>query len=117
MTMDYEQRILAIESSIHDLFSRMGAVEDKTKSAWNTIREINTKVDCIEKRMASFEEDMKQVKGEQKSMTKMLKGLMILISITSIISVALLIYLCKHDTTLTSDLATAWKIILPLLPK
>jgi len=104
--MDLEQRVFTLETDIKHLFDRMGKVEDKAASAWNTIREVNQRMDKIEKRMETVEADVKQIKSEQGSMSKMLKALVIMVSIMGVICVGFFVYIWRHDAELAKSILT-----------
>ena len=104
--MDLEQRVFALETDIKHLFDRMGKVEDKAASAWNTIREVNQRMDKIEERMETVEADVKQIKSEQGSMSRMLKVLIVMMSVIGVICVGFFVYIWRHDAELAKSILT-----------
>ena len=104
--MDIEQRVYTLEQDIKTLYDRMGKVEDKAAGAWNTIREINGRMDKIEKRMETVEADVKQIKSEQGSMSKKLTAIMVILSVLGVICVGFFVYIWKHDAELAKSILT-----------
>ena len=49
--MDLETRVDRLEQQYTAVIDRLSKVEDKSAGAWNTIREINGRMDKLEKRM------------------------------------------------------------------
>jgi len=102
----FEQRMQRIEGKLPEIFDRLGKVEDKAAGAWNTIREINNRMNSIEKRMETVESDVKQIKSEQGSMTKMLKALVVMVSIMGVICIGFFVYIWRHDAELAKSILT-----------
>lgn len=100
----HEERLQRLEQSVESLASRMGKVEDKAASAWNTIREVNQRMDKIEKRMETVETDVKQIKSEQASMNKSLKVLIGVVAGLCVIVGGFLVYIWKHDADLAKSI-------------
>lgn len=106
LCMDIEQRVYTLEQDIKALYDRMGKVEDKAAGAWNTIREINGRMDKIEKRMETVEADVKQIKSEQGSMSKKLTAIMVILSVLGVICLGFFVYIWRHDTELAKSILT-----------
>lgn len=104
--MDLEQRVFTLETDIKHLFDRMGKVEDKAASAWNTIREVNQRMDKIEKRMETVESDVKQIKSEQAGMSKKLTSIVVILSVLGVICIGFFVYIWKHDAELAKSILT-----------
>ena len=102
--MDLEQRVLIVEQDVKNLLDRMGKVEDKAAGAWNTIREVNQRMDKIERRMETVEADVKQIKSEQQSINKSLKVLIGLVAGLGVIVAGFLVYIWKHDAELAQSI-------------
>lgn len=101
-----EERIRDLERNQTALFDRMGKVEDKAASAWNTIREVNQRMDKIEKRMETVEADVKQIKSEQAGMSKKLTAIMVILSVLGVICLGFFVYIWRHDTELAKSILT-----------
>lgn len=104
--MDLEQRVFTLETDIKHLFDRMGKVEDKAASAWNTIREVNQRMDKIEKRMETVEADVKQIKSEQAGMSKKLTSIVVILSVLGVICIGFFVYIWRHDAELAKSILT-----------
>ena len=102
--MDLEQRVLIVEQDIKSLLDRMGKVEDKAAGAWNTIREVNQRMDKIEKRMETVEADVKQIKSEQQSINRSLKVLIGVVSGLAVVVGGFLVYIWRHDAQLAQSI-------------
>ena len=104
--MDIETRVDKIEENILRIVDRLSKVEDKSAGAWNTIREINGRMDNLEKRMETMETDMKQIKSEQISIGKSIKVLIGIVSVLCVISIGFFIYIWRHDADLAKSILT-----------
>lgn len=100
----HEERLQRLEASVESLSLRLGKTEDKASEAWNTIREINSRMDKVEKRMETVEADVKQIKSEQASMNKSLKVLIGVVAGLCVIVGGFLVYIWKHDAELAKSI-------------
>ena len=100
----HEDRLQRLESSVESLSLRLGKTEDKASGAWNTIREINGRMDKMEKRIETMEADVKQIKSEQASMNKSLKVLIGVVAGLCVIVGGFLVYIWKHDADLAKSI-------------
>lgn len=100
----HEERLQRLEASVESLSLRLGKTEDKASGAWNTIREINSRMDKVEKRMETVEADVKQIKSEQASMNKSLKVLIGVVAGLCVIVGGFLVYVWKHDAELAKSI-------------
>lgn len=104
--MELTERVDRLEQNYISVIDRLSKVEDKSAGAWNTIREINGRMDKLEKRMETMEADVKQVKSEQQSTNKSLKVLIAVVSILCVISAGFFVYIWRNDAELAKSLVT-----------
>ena len=78
----HEQRLQRIESSVEGFSSRLGTVEDSTKSAWHKINEtrdevgdLYDEVNDLKKEVSEMKGDVKGVKAELQNQAKLMKWL------------------------------------------
>ena len=78
----HEARIQRLESTVEGFSSRLGTVEDSTKSAWHKINETNTELDnmydeinVVKKEVSEMKGDVKGVKAELQNQAKLMKWL------------------------------------------
>ena len=76
----HEARIQRLESSVEGYSSRLGTVEDSTKSAWHKINETNDEMgdlydelNEVKKEVNEMKTDVKGVKAEMQSQAKLMK--------------------------------------------
>lgn len=102
--MDIDTRVDRLEQQYTAVIDRLSKVEDKSAGAWNTIREINGRMDKLEKRMETMEADVKQVKSEQLSINKSLKMLCGIVGVLCVISIGFFVYIWRHDAELAKSI-------------
>lgn len=104
--MELTERVDRLEQNFISVIDRLSKVEDKSAGAWNTIREINNRMDKLEKRMETMEADVKQVKSGQQSTNKSLKVLIAVVSVLCVISAGFFVYIWRHDAELAKSILT-----------
>ena len=100
----HETRLQRLEASVESLSLRMGKTENKAAGAWNSIMEINGRMEKMEKRIETMEADVKQIKSEQASMNKSLKVLIGVVGGLCVIVGGFLVYIWKHDAELAQSI-------------
>ena len=99
-----EHRVQKLEDNQTSLFDRMGKVEDKTDSAWHTLRETKTEISGLRKEVDELKSDVKQMKSEQEGMSKKLTVIMVILSILGAISIGFFVYIWRHDAELAKSI-------------
>jgi len=101
-----EQRVQKLEDNQTSLFDRMGKVEDKTDSAWHTLRETKGEITTLRKEVDELKSDVKEMKSEQAGMSKKLTAIMVILSVLGVICVGFFVYIWKHDAELAKSILT-----------
>lgn len=111
-----ESRIQKLEGNQTILFDRMGKVEDKTDSAWHTLRETKTEITGLRKEVDELKTDVKQMKSEQESMAKLLKILIVMVAFLGVICVGFFVYIWRHDAELAQSILTLGGAVSKAIP-
>ena len=101
-----EQRVQKLEDNQTFLFDRMGKVEDKTDSAWHTLRETKGEIATLKQEVEELKADVKQMKSEQASMSRKLTAIMVILSVLGVICLGFFVYIWRHDTELAKSILT-----------
>lgn len=64
----HEARLQRLESSVEGFSSRLGTVEDSTKSAWHKINETRDEVGDLYDEVNDLKEEVNEMKGDVKGM-------------------------------------------------
>ncbi len=101
-----EERIRDLERNQTTLFDRMGKVEDKTDSAWHTLRETKGDIATLRQEVKELKADVKQMKSEQAGMSKKLTAIMVILSVLGVICLGFFVYIWRHDAELAKSILT-----------
>ena len=110
--MDIDSRVYQCERDIKDIVDRLGKVEDKASGAWNTIREINGRMDKIETKVDSLEVDVKEIKATQNDTNRKLKWIIRGLVVVGVIILTVGVIELKNGSDLPSKVV---EVVLPLL--
>jgi len=110
---DIDVRVDRLEVNYTKLVDRLSKVEDKSAGAWNTIREVNGRMDKLEdtvreikKEQQGIKEDVKIMKQQQNDTNKTLKVLVGVVSVLCVICIGFFIYIWRHDAELAKSILT-----------
>ena len=111
--VDIDVRVDRLEQQYTNMVDRISKVEDKSAGAWNTIREINGRMDKLEETVKqikseqqSIKEDVKIVKTQQGGINRSLKVLIGVVGFLCVISIGFFVYIWKHDAELAKSILT-----------
>lgn len=110
---DIDVRVDRLEVNYTKLIDRLSKVEDKSAGAWNTIREVNGRMDKLEdtvreikKEQQGIKEDVKIMKQQQNDTNKTLKVLVGVVSVLCVICIGFFVYIWRHDAELAKSILT-----------
>ena len=118
--MELDARVDRLEQQYTAMVDRISKVEDKSAGAWNTIREVNGRMDRLEdtvkdikkeqqdikKEQQGIKEDVKIMKQQQNDTNKTLKVLVGVVSVLCVICIGFFIYIWRHDAELAKSILT-----------
>lgn len=110
---DIDVRVDRLEVNYTKLVDRLSKVEDKSAGAWNTIREVNGRMDKLEdtvreikKEQQGIKEDVKIMKQQQSDTNRTLKVLVGVVSVLCVICIGFFVYIWRHDAELAKSILT-----------
>lgn len=115
--MDIESRIFNIETDLRSLHDRMGKVEDKAASAWNSIRETKEDLGDLYDKVEELEKDVKDMKVTQDKLNSNIRWLVRIVGILAAVVLFAGIIAWRNGSDVPEKVVEAVVPLLQNLPK